>query len=308
MELSSIYWNSKGSTRHATRILPTRGWTIVRDDTERIELAMRAGDVMRRGRRLPSLATELRQRPPRSEVGVLDRSVAILSAVERGARSFTDIVEGTGLTRPTAHRLIRALEDHGFLLHVAGLGYALGPRLLALSTVAMRELPLRDLARPALERLARSTGESAQLFVRDGDQRVCIDAVESASELRTIVDVGAALPLVKGSAGKVFLAWTTREDLDHALRSVERADRQRQAVATTRRRGWAESVGEREAGVASVSAPVFGPKDILLAAVSVSGPASRLGNLRAKRYAPAVIAAAREIEAALGSPTPEPTS
>jgi DNA-binding IclR family transcriptional regulator len=230
-------------------------------------------------------------------VGVLDRSVAILSAVEAGARSFTRIVDATGLTRSTAHRLIAGLEDHGFLVHVGGLGYALGPRLLALATAAVRDLPLRELAHPALERLARSTGESAQLYVREGDRRVCIDAVESERELRTIVEIGAALPLDRGSAGKVFLAWSGERD---AARLAEASDRLRQQVVTTRRRGWAESVEEREAGVASVSAPVFGPRDALLAAVSVSGPASRLGTLRAKRYAPAVVEAAREIERSLG--------
>ncbi len=82
----------------------------------------------------------------------------------------------------------------------------------------MRDLPLRDLAHPALERLAAVTGESAQLYVRDADRRVCIDAIESSSELRTIVAVGASLPLTKGSAGKVFLAWAQPQDRDRFLR------------------------------------------------------------------------------------------
>ena len=157
----------------------------------------------------------------------------------------------------------------------------------------MRELPLRELARPALERLARSTGESAQLFVRDGDRRICVDTVESDQELRTIVDVGASLPLTRGSAGKVFLAWGPPPDNERI------DDRLAQQIATTNRRGWADSVGEREAGVASVSAPIFGPAGDLLAAISVSGPASRLGALRAKTYAPAAVEAAREVEASL---------
>jgi DNA-binding IclR family transcriptional regulator len=232
---------------------------------------------------------------------VLDRCAAILGAVEGGARSFTDIVGETGLTRPTAHRLILGLEDHGFLVHVGGSGYALGPRLLALATTAMRDLPLRELAHPSLERLARSTGESAQLFVRDGDRRTCIDTVESESELRTIVEIGATLPLTKGSAGKVFLAWGTERDRDRLVEAAGHGDRLAQQVATIRRRGWAESVAEREPGVASVSAPVLGPHGVILAAVSVSGPATRLGQLRAKRYAPAVMEAAREIERALGA-------
>jgi len=254
-----------------------------------VRWALRAQDhaavAARRSGARPPLAT--------TPVGVLDRSVAILEAVEDGARSFTAIVEATGLTRPTAHRLIGALEDHGLLFHVGGMGYALGPRLIGLASAAMRELPLRELARPALERLARSTGESAQLFVRDGDRRICVDTVESDQELRTIVDVGASLPLTKGSAGKVFLAWG-RPPGDEPI-----DDRLVQQIATTSRRGWADSVGEREAGVASVSAPIFGPAGDLLAAISVSGPASRLGALRAKTYAPAVVEAAREVEANL---------
>jgi DNA-binding IclR family transcriptional regulator len=233
-------------------------------------------------------------------VGVLDRALAILDVVEHGSRSFTAIVEATGLTRPTAHRLIRALERHGLLFHVGGLGYALGPRLLALAATAMRELPLRDLARPALEHLARSTGESAQLFVRDGDRRICVDSVESAHELRTIVDVGASLPLTRGSAGKVFLAWTNDDRRDRIVAESDEADRLGTQLLTTARRGWADSVGEREPGVASVSAPVFGPGGMLVAAVSVSGPATRLGANRAKRNAPAVVEAAREIERAMG--------
>lgn len=261
---------------------------------------LRLGDAARVREGRSGAAEGLRRNSPRTAVGVLDRCVAVLGAVEGGARSFTDVVEATGLARPTAHRLIQALEDHGFVVHVGGFGYILGPRLLGLAASAMRDLPLRDLARPVLERLARSTGESTQLFVRDGDRRICIDSAESDSELRTIVETGAALPLTKGSAGKVLLAWARDHDRARLLASAEDPARLEQQLATTRRRGWAESVAERAPGVASVSAPIFGPDRFLLAAVSVSGPASRLGQLRAKRYAPAVVEAAREIEGALG--------
>jgi DNA-binding IclR family transcriptional regulator len=270
-------------------------------ERERMLRQLRIGDEARIRTGRSGTAEELRRSPPRTAVGVLDRCVAVLGAVEGGARSFTDVVELTGLARPTAHRLIQGLEDHGFLVHVGGLGYVLGPRLLGLAASAMSDLPLRDLARPILERLARSTGESAQLFVRDRDKRVCIDTAESESELRTIVEVGSALPLTKGSAGKVFLAWTGDHDRARLIGTADDAARLEQQVATTRRRGWAESVAERAPGVASVSAPVFGPDGSLLAAVSVSGPMSRLGQLRAKRYAPAVLEAAKEIERALGA-------
>jgi DNA-binding IclR family transcriptional regulator len=230
---------------------------------------------------------------PTRSVGVLDRSVAIIDAVDGGARSFTAIAEATGLTKPTAHRLINALQAHGLLMHVGGMGYALGPRFLTLASTAVRELPLRQLARPSLEEVARTTGESAQLYVRSDDRRICVDAVESDNELRTIVEVGASLPLGKGSAGKVFLAWG-KIPATVDVREIE------PALLTTRRRGWADSYGEREAGVASVSAPIFGPNDEVLAAISVSGPQARLASQQAKRYGPALVEAASRIEALLG--------
>src|SRR3954464_8719575 len=109
-------------------------------------------------------ATANKRPAPETGVGVLDRAVDVLDAVEACARSFTAIAEPTGLTKPTAHRLIAALQAHGFLMHVGDAGYALGTRLLDLATTAFRELPLRQVARPALEQLARTTGESAQLY------------------------------------------------------------------------------------------------------------------------------------------------
>jgi DNA-binding IclR family transcriptional regulator len=272
----------------------------VRDDPDRVQPKRSVRDRERLVAERPPESAELRTRPPRTGTQVLDRLMAVLAAVEGGARSFTDVVEATGLPLATASRLLQGMEDHGLVLQVGGLGYVLGPRLLGLATTAMTELPLRELAHPILERLARSTGESAQLFVRDGDRRICVDAAESDSELRTIVEIGASLPLTLGSAGKIFLAWAAGPDRERIVATAEDPDRLDRQLFTTRRRGWAGSVAERAPGVASVSAPVFGPSRTVVAAVSVSGPAQRLGSLRAKRYATAVTDAAKEIEAAIG--------
>jgi DNA-binding IclR family transcriptional regulator len=239
---------------------------------------------------------------------VLDRSVAILDAVEHGARSHAAIVHATGLPRTTAHRLIRALEAHGFLEKVGGRGYRLGPRLLRLGAEALRQPELRDVAHGALQRLSETTGESAQFFVVSAGARVCVDAVQSSNELRTDVPVGARLPLTAGSAGKVFLAWMApalREPLiDQAIKVTEVTpvgDDLRDQLDTVRRRGWAGSAGEREPGVGSVSAPVLGRRGELVGVVSISGPTSRIGRISAKRYAAAVVEAAREVERALGA-------
>jgi DNA-binding IclR family transcriptional regulator len=225
-----------------------------------------------------------------SRVGVLDKVVVILSFLsEGGPATLAEVVGGTGLPRPTAYRLLSALEAH-HLVGRAGGRYALGMRLLGWGNRAVG-LDLVEAARPVLAALAGETGESVQLYVQEGDRRVCVASVERAGGgLRDTVPVGAVLPLERGSGGKVLLAWA--ED-GRRFPGVEELEE-------IRDRGWAESVAEREAGVASVSAPVFRPGGELRAAVCASGPISRLGDRPGERLAEPVVAAAREIEAALG--------
>ena len=209
-------------------------------------------------------------------VGVIDKSAVVLDALEAGPRTLAELVTATGLPRATAHRLATALESHGWVRRDDEGRFALGTRLIALGRAAADALPLTEAAVDALAELVRETGESAQLFVREGDERVCIAALESPHGLRTIVPLGARLPLDAGSAGHVLAG-------------------RRLAGG-----GWTESVGEREAGVASVSAPVHDRSGSIVAAVSVSGPIERTSRTPGRRYGSVVVAAAQHIENALG--------
>jgi len=210
-----------------------------------------------------------------SGIGVLDKAVSILDALEAGRLGLGDLVAETGLPRATAHRLAVALEVHGMVGRDGEGRFGLGPRLTGL------ELPV--LARPALERLRDSTGESVQLYVRRGDRRLCVASLESPHGLRTIVPVGALLPLAVGSAGKVLRADPPVEAPPVDAPPVEGT-------------GWVESVEERERGVASASAAICGAGGEVVAAVSVSGPVERTTRSPGCRYGPALVEAARAIE------------
>ena len=199
---------------------------------------------------------------------MLDKVISLVDALESGPLTLAGLVDATGLSRATAHRLALALEIHGLLGRDGPGRFALGPRLTSV------DLPA--LARPALETLRDTTGESVQLYVRRGDRRLCVASLESPHGLRTIVPIGVALPLHVGSAGKVL-----RDDPD-----IDRG-------------GWAESVEERERGVASVSAPVRDGQGRIVAAVSVSGPIERTTRAPGRRYAGAVLEAAAAIAAAV---------
>ena len=209
-----------------------------------------------------------------SNVGVLDKAVGVLRALERsGPSGLAELQAATGLPRATAHRLASALERHGLVRRDGDGRFCLGLSLVGLGHAAADMFPLAELARPALVALRDRIGESVQLFVVEGDGRRCVVSLQSAHGLRWIVPEGALLPLHVGSAGRVLCG-----ELGPG--------------------GWVESVEEREAGVASVSAPVPGTDGRLLAAVSVSGPVERLTREPGARLGAAVIAAATEVAAA----------
>jgi DNA-binding IclR family transcriptional regulator len=219
-------------------------------------------------------------------VGVLDRCVVLLDLLADGPRSLRSLADASGLPRPTAHRLLVALEAHRLLARDREGSFRLGPRLTELAAVAGPELDLASVAGPVLDQLHRATGESVQLYVRSGEHRLCIAARDAGTGLRDSVPVGALLPLDVGSGGKVLLAWSA--DGGRFLPAAE--------LTSVRNRGWAASVAEREPGVASVSAPVL-HDGVLLAALCVSGPVSRLGQAPGRKLSSPVVAAAGELAA-----------
>ena len=209
-----------------------------------------------------------------SGIGVLDKVVAILRVAGEGPVSFRELCERTDISRATAHRLAQGMEVVGLLRRGDDGAYTPGLALIGLGRAALEAFPLTTVAAPVLRRLRDETGESAQLFVVEEDERLCVAAVDSGHELRTIVPVGARLPMDVGSAGRVL-----RGDVGPGT--------------------WAQSVGERAPGVASVSAPVSDGDGRILAAISVSGPIERVTRDPGGRFGPAVVAAAAAVEAAL---------
>ncbi len=204
-------------------------------------------------------------------VGVLDKAMLVVGAVAAAPRSLNELQVATGLPRATAHRLAAALEVHGVLRRDEGGRFELGHGLINLGRLAAARFPLAAAARPVLESLRDETGESVQLFVVEGDQRRCVISLESTHGLRWIVPEGSLFPLDAGSAGRVLSGETGRH-------------------------GWIDSVGEREAGVASVSAPVRNRDGGVVGAISISGPIERLTTQPGTRFGAAVVTAAAEID------------
>jgi DNA-binding IclR family transcriptional regulator len=223
-----------------------------------------------------------------SGVGVLDKAVVILAACVDGA-SLAELVDRTKLPRATAHRLAQALEIHRMLVRDTQGRWRPGPRLGELANAAPDVLLT---AEPLMSALRDATGESAQLYLRRADERICVAAAERASGLRDTVPVGSVLPMTAGSAAQILLAWEPPEAVMPLLPRCKFTGR---TLAEVRRRGWAQSVAEREPGVASVSAPIRDRTGRVIAAISISGPIERLGRRPGERHAMAVVRAGQRL-------------
>lgn len=229
-----------------------------------------------------------------SGIGVLDKAVHVLRATVASPIGLADLCAATGLPRATAHRLAVGLEVHGLLSRDDQGRWRPGQMLAVLAAGAPD--PLIAAAAEVLPRLRDRTGESVQVYRADGMARICIAVSEPAAGLRDTVPLGARLPMTAGSAAKVLGAWG-----DPILqRTVLAADRiTDRMLAEVRRRGWAQSVAEREPGVASVSAPVRDKSGTVIAAVSVSGPTDRIGRRPGARWAGDLVQASEALTARL---------
>jgi DNA-binding IclR family transcriptional regulator len=222
-----------------------------------------------------------------SGIGVLDKAMEVLHTTAESPCGLAELCERTGFPRATTYRLAAALEVHRLLARDDEGRWRLGPAVTELS--ARVNDPLLAASAAVLPQLRESTGESVQLYRREGTSRVCVAALEPSAGLRDTVPVGARLPMTAGSGAKVLLAHSDAATQRAVLPHAKFSDR---TLAEVRRRGWAQSVAEREPGVASVSAPVRDGRGVVIAAVSVSGPVDRIGRRPGGRWAADLLSAA----------------
>ena len=175
-----------------------------------------------------------------SGVGVIDKAALVMSALESGPATLAQLVSTTHLARPTAHRIAVALEFHRLVTRDSQGRFILGPRLTELASAAGED-HLLSAAGPVLAALRDKTHESAQLYRRQGDVRICVANAERPIGLRDSIPVGATMSMQGGSAAQVLLAW---EEPDRLHRGLVGARFTATMLSAVRRRGWAQSVGE----------------------------------------------------------------
>ncbi len=247
-----------------------------------------------------------------SPVRAVTRAIDVLLSLEDGPQSLARIAENTGLTKPTAHRLLATLSRSQFVIQNPSTSdYMLGPVCLGIADAVLRGLGgLGMVARGTLEKLTEASQETVALHVPAGMQRVCVAQVPSPQPVRYTSAVGVAKPLYTGAMGKVLLAFMEEHDRKELLARmpivavtpatiIDRNELDAQ-LTQTRRRGYAVSRGEQADGVAAISAPVFAANGHVLAALSVLGPSSRMSDAAMTKFRSLVTTAAREVSEVLG--------
>ncbi|MBM3470490.1 MAG: IclR family transcriptional regulator [Armatimonadetes bacterium] len=222
-----------------------------------------------------------------SGVAAVERALAILDAFREGDDGLTlaEIAERTRMYKSTILRLCASLEKYGYLWRVPDGRYRLGPTPMRLGSLYQRGFPLADRVVPVLRRLAKYSGESASFYIRHGAVRVCLHRVDSPAPIRDHVREGDHLPLDRGAAGRVLLAFGgARGSLFAAVR--------RDLVAA--------SFGERNPETAAVACPVFGVEQELVGVLSLSGPLYRFRPEAVRRMSSALMREAADLTAALG--------
>jgi DNA-binding IclR family transcriptional regulator len=234
-----------------------------------------------------------------------DKALAILAAFNEGRPDVgvSELAGELGMHKSTVSRLLATLEKRG-LVRREGDRFRPGFELARLGALAVRGIALVGSARERLERLARETGETVNLAVRDGDRALNVHQVQSEHIVGVGDWTGRALPLHATANGKVLLAFG-EGDLPRDLpgltrRTITSRDDLVAELDQTQAAGFAVALEELELGLHAVAAPVFDCFGACVAAVSVSAPAYRLPEPKLPAAGELCVAAADEISGRLG--------
>jgi IclR family transcriptional regulator, KDG regulon repressor len=215
--------------------------------------------------------------------------------------SLTELSTRVGLHKSTVFRLLASLEVKGFVIRDPETEkYRIGLRIWELAAGFMQSDDPAIMLLPEMERLRDVLGETISLYLRDGRERVRIQAVQSNQAIRRVAPIGARLPLNVGASSKVLIAFSEPEIREALLRELDwegTADRRafELKLEEIRLKGYATSVEERETGAAAVAAPIWGRSGKLAVALGVSGPSNRLTAAEMERIAPLIMEAAERM-------------
>jgi IclR family transcriptional regulator, KDG regulon repressor len=234
-----------------------------------------------------------------TSVRAVDRALDILDCFVPGQLelSLTELAKRINLSMSTTSRIVATLEGRSYLFRSAeSQRYSLGPKITQLGVLGFSSLDLRKVALPIMNSLNRIFDEGVSLYIVQGDERICVERIESARPLRRVINIGDRHPLTRGAAGRVLLAYLPEAKRAQLLALDPFTTEE--ALGELRHGGYTVSLGEREEGVSSIAAPILDARHEVVAALAMSGPSVRFEGpgfadkiAKVKKHAEAISAA-----------------
>lgn len=250
---------------------------------------------------------------PAEQIQTLRRAIAVMDCFtqEHAELGVREIARMANLSSSVAGRLLGALKEMGILSqNPETRAYSMGVRVLSWANVYNSTLDVRIKAMPAIEELHDSTLETISLYILEGNERVCIERLESPQSVRIVQRIGRRLPLYAGSAGKAILAFLPKERQEEILqqtqlvpltvKTITNPDLLRDEIVKARAQGCAISFGEWVEDAAGVAAPILGRGGKVIGALAISGPTSRFTAENVEKYCNDVKRVATKISFSLG--------
>jgi len=251
----------------------------------------------------------------------LDRGLRVIESIAaiNGSATLAEIARKTALPRSTAHHILRALVDFGYLLQDGSARtYTLAPKLFRLTGRTWTKEQLAEIAMPYLDDLSRLTGEGTSLAVlRDGIVTV-IAKREPDGPVRVVQEVGARRPIYCTAVGKVLAAWLPEPELAGIIRrtafdqltpnTLVSSASFRREITRIRSSGFALDNEEQIEGIRCIAAPVRDHSGEVRASLCIVGPKSRMPQRRIMKIREPLAAVASSLSARLGHGSPEEVS
>jgi DNA-binding IclR family transcriptional regulator len=224
------------------------------------------------------------------------RALKLIAERPNGLR-LTDLADGLELAQPTAHRLLQTLLSEGMLVRDGPTRrYRLGPLVFELGLASAREFNLRDICMPILESLAERTGDTSFLFVRSGNDAVCLSRVQGTYPIQTpVVEIGSRQPLGVNAGGLALLSCLSDAEVTRTLEAIAPrlgvygelgAEELRVHCARAQERGFALIANKAAPGVSALGLPIGSSTGTAIAAITVAATVERMNDRRVKEILP----------------------
>lgn len=248
-----------------------------------------------------------------NKIQTLERLVAILDCfnLDKPSVGVREVARQTNLSHSTVGRMMGFMKEMGILNQdPESLQYMMGSKVLQWAGMYTVTSDVRAVSLPVMVRLQEATRETVSLYVLEGEERVCVERLESPETVRIVARVGRRIPLYAGSAGKVFLAFMQKNLCEEILGKIDLVPMTKQTITDKdelradleqiRKLGYAVSKGEWLIDASGVAAPIFDQSAKIIAALTISGPAQRFTDSVIKEIANLLLQEVKKISIGLG--------